>query len=193
MSKEEKKIEILRAAGPVFFTKGFEGTKIEDIAREAGIGKGTVYEYFESKQQLFEDTLAYNYELMVDSLRQALAQGEYIRDKIIAFARFMTDLISNHLHLFDLMATSSILAREMGAIILESNVRLGSVLLDTVKAAVGKGELRSDLEPEIIVSVILGTVYQYCSLKVIFHKQKSQDIDFDRLVDAVVQGIGQVK
>lgn len=46
--------EILKIAAQVFFTQGYRGTKLEDIAREAGIVKGSLYHYFESKEQIYE-------------------------------------------------------------------------------------------------------------------------------------------
>ncbi|NLL52164.1 MAG: TetR/AcrR family transcriptional regulator [Peptococcaceae bacterium] len=190
MSREEKKNEILRAAGQVFFSKGFEKTKIEDVAKQAGIGKGTVYEYFESKLQLFEEMIAYYHQDIIDSLCEALARWENIGDKIKAYAQFMTEMISNHIHLFELMADSRVMAREMGAMILESNIRMGDVLLEIVTEAMSKGELRLDLEPRLITSTILGTVNQYCSLKIMFSEPESQEIDYDRLVDAVMRGVG---
>lgn len=50
---EDKRMRILRAAVKVFARNGLERGKIADIAEEAGIGKGTVYEYFRSKEELF--------------------------------------------------------------------------------------------------------------------------------------------
>jgi AcrR family transcriptional regulator len=51
--KEARKAQIIAAAARVFANKGFTGTAIAEIAIEAGIGKGTIYEYFESKEDLF--------------------------------------------------------------------------------------------------------------------------------------------
>ena len=51
--KEDKKNLITQAAAYLFARRGFSGTSIADIARNAGIGKGTVYEYFDSKEDLF--------------------------------------------------------------------------------------------------------------------------------------------
>jgi len=49
----EKRNEILQASTKVFVKKGFFLTQMEDIAREAGIAKGTIYLYFKSKEELF--------------------------------------------------------------------------------------------------------------------------------------------
>jgi len=49
--------QILNAAMKVFAKCGFEGTDVEDIAALAGVGKGTVYRYFKSKEDLFFSVL----------------------------------------------------------------------------------------------------------------------------------------
>ena len=52
--KEERAPEILEAALACFSEKGFAATRMEDIARRAGISKGTIYLYFESKEAVFQ-------------------------------------------------------------------------------------------------------------------------------------------
>lgn len=52
VDKEKKKEEIILAALKVFAEKGFYKTTIADISKEAGIGKGTVYEYFRTKEEI---------------------------------------------------------------------------------------------------------------------------------------------
>lgn len=53
IDKEAKKREILHAAMLVFAEHGVAQTKVAEIARRAGIGKGTIYEYFRSKEDMF--------------------------------------------------------------------------------------------------------------------------------------------
>jgi len=52
-NKEKKQTAILTAALSVFGEKGYAAAKIIDIARAAGVGKGTIYEYYRSKYDLF--------------------------------------------------------------------------------------------------------------------------------------------
>ena len=52
--KEARPAEIVAAALDVFVERGFAATKLEEVARRAGVTKGTVYLYFESKDALFK-------------------------------------------------------------------------------------------------------------------------------------------
>ena len=71
---EERPREICAAALEVFAEKGFAAAKLDEIAKRAGVSKGTPYLYFEDKEQLFRavvrDTIAPN----VEMLRAALIQ-----------------------------------------------------------------------------------------------------------------------
>lgn len=50
--KQQTRAAIMQAAVKLFGEKGFEKTSIEELAREAGIGKGTVYSYFQTKSDI---------------------------------------------------------------------------------------------------------------------------------------------
>jgi AcrR family transcriptional regulator len=53
VDQAQKKKNILDAASVVFARAGYHDATISDVAAQAGIGKGTVYEYFNSKEQIF--------------------------------------------------------------------------------------------------------------------------------------------
>lgn len=50
---EDKKERVMRAAIEEFQARGFEGAKVEDIAQKAGVAKGSIYQYFDDKKDLF--------------------------------------------------------------------------------------------------------------------------------------------
>lgn len=60
--REESRARILAAAFKLFSSKGFVSTSISDIAREAGVSKGLMYNYFKSKEELLEQTLLSGFE-----------------------------------------------------------------------------------------------------------------------------------
>lgn len=66
---EARPEEILDAAQRVFGDRGFAGTRLDVVAREAGVSKGTLYLYFDSKEALFR-------EMVRARVVSALAQGE---------------------------------------------------------------------------------------------------------------------
>ena len=55
--KQARPAEIIEAALALFAERGFAATKLEDVAARAGIGKGTIYLYFPTKEDLFRAVL----------------------------------------------------------------------------------------------------------------------------------------
>jgi len=53
VDKSEKRSMIIESATRILARKGYQNTRIAEIAKEAGIGKGTIYEYFQSKDEIF--------------------------------------------------------------------------------------------------------------------------------------------
>jgi AcrR family transcriptional regulator len=56
--QEERRSEILAAARKVFARRGYEAATLDEIAHGAAYAKGTLYNYFSSKQDLFQQTLS---------------------------------------------------------------------------------------------------------------------------------------
>jgi len=57
-----KEVLIFQSAWELFSEKGFHDTTISEIAKKTGIGKGTVYEYFKSKEELVQKMIIFNLE-----------------------------------------------------------------------------------------------------------------------------------
>lgn len=76
VDKNIKKNEILMSAIKVFSKKGIVGTKMIDIAQAANIGKGTIYEYFRSKEEIFACAFNTMFEDIEFRTRQGLAQTD---------------------------------------------------------------------------------------------------------------------
>ena len=56
IDKEQKRRQIIYSATQVFAQQGINNFKMIDVARQAGLGKGTLYEYFRSKDELISGT-----------------------------------------------------------------------------------------------------------------------------------------
>jgi len=71
---------ILSAALEVFATKGYHDTTVDDIAKRAGIAKGSIYRYFPSKEALFNEVLESRIENLDSSIQQILhEEGDIVQ------------------------------------------------------------------------------------------------------------------
>ncbi len=82
--KEARPGEIVAAALEVFVERGFEATKLADVARKAGVTKGTVYLYFESKEALFKAVVR-------ETIVPVIAQGEALARSFTGSARALVE------------------------------------------------------------------------------------------------------
>jgi len=78
--KSARPEEILAAALDVFTDRGFAATKLEDVARRAGVTKGTIYLYYENKEALFKA-------LVRQTIVPVIAQGEALAHSFTGSAR----------------------------------------------------------------------------------------------------------
>lgn len=78
--KDARPEEIISAALEVFADRGFAATKLEDVARKAGVTKGTIYLYFENKEALFKA-------LIRQTIVPVIAKGEAIAQAFTGSAR----------------------------------------------------------------------------------------------------------
>jgi AcrR family transcriptional regulator len=82
VDKQKKKNEIMMAAMQVFAKKGLKNTKMVDIAVAAGIGKGTIYEYFRSRDTIFVEACNLFTIDMMDRMRSTAQSGLTPPEKI---------------------------------------------------------------------------------------------------------------
>jgi AcrR family transcriptional regulator len=78
--KNARPEEIISAALEVFADRGFAATKLEDVARRAGVTKGTIYLYFENKDALFKA-------LVRETIVPVIEQGEALAKSFTGSAR----------------------------------------------------------------------------------------------------------
>jgi TetR/AcrR family transcriptional regulator, cholesterol catabolism regulator len=148
--------EVLQSAANIFFAKGFHATSIEDVARDVGMLKGSLYYYIKSKDDLLfqlllagiEDSDAFIAQHIdpegdpVEQLERAIrAQIDYIIQNRVQFGLF--------LHEFDSLSGK----RQHKLISVMS--RYNSRFVDLVRRGQEQGKLMEG-EPWIIVNGILG-------------------------------------
>jgi AcrR family transcriptional regulator len=79
--------EILQAARDLFARKGYYNTTLEEIAHHAQFGKGTIYNYFSSKEDLFFGILMGLLDTGIHIAEESMALSGTARDKLTAYAK----------------------------------------------------------------------------------------------------------
>ena len=93
---ERKRDGILDAARAVFSREGYAASSVDDVAAEAGIGKGTIYLYFKSKEELYLAALARDIRVFSVKARKDMESVAGFREKIEAFLRVRLDYCRAH-------------------------------------------------------------------------------------------------
>jgi AcrR family transcriptional regulator len=74
--KEARPQELLAAALDLFVERGYASTRLEDVARRAGVSKGTLYLYYANKEELFKAVVRENIVLAIGDAEQKIAAFE---------------------------------------------------------------------------------------------------------------------
>lgn len=80
-----KRDQILEGAKRVFMKAGFDAATMNDITREAQVSKGTIYVYFNNKEDLFAALIERERTRLVASIRSALSGDAPVRETLLQF------------------------------------------------------------------------------------------------------------
>src|SRR5712671_4209449 len=83
----ERRAAIIEAALDEFISRGFTATRIDDVARRAGVAKGTIYLHFKDKESMFEELIRTALVPLIGRLHAPPPIGGSVRDAVEAFAR----------------------------------------------------------------------------------------------------------
>ena len=140
---------IVSAAREQFAAHGLDA-QMDQIARAAGVGVGTVYRHFPTKESLLEALAQKRFDAKAEAAREALQ----IEDPWEGFVHFMTSatrITSGDLALSEAMGQLPGLCREAA-----ERAGLRELVAELVERAHASGQLRTDIKPDDIPSIISG-------------------------------------
>lgn len=183
---EARPDEMLDAALAVFSEKGFAAAKVDEVARRAGVSKGTVYLYFPSKEALMEGIVRRAVAPIAERAVPDMAAFEGdVRLPIAMLIETLRKLLSDPQN----MAVPRLILREImnfpGLVELYRREVLGKVipvLTALVARGVASGQLRK-VDPEMTVRSIIGPVLAHVALSEIFGIRPDEGLALDRLVE----------
>jgi AcrR family transcriptional regulator len=169
--------ERVLAAAKAVFSKGGADASLEAVAKRAGVGIGTLYRHFPTREALFE--AVYRREV-----RQLSELAEQLKDEtspVEALRRWLhsdIELVATKKGMAAALALAVHGPSELYADSLERLAKAVGVLLDRAVAA---GEIRSDISPKDLLRALVGMCYM--------HDQPGWQASVLRLVDIFVDGL----
>jgi AcrR family transcriptional regulator len=193
---EARPEEILDAAFTVFGQTGFARAKIDDVARLAGVSKGTVYLYFDSKESLFR-------EMVRARVVAALAEAEaYVRTHEGPARVLLVDLIRRmyaRMRCDQMLRLARIVQGELGNFpelaqfyFHEVILRARRLVEEVLARGVASGEFRAGL-PEFASRGLCSLLVHTAQMQCFFHDCDPQALSdeqaLDGLIDTYLHGV----
>src|SRR5712671_5667651 len=91
----ERRQAIIEAALDEFIARGFTATRLDDVAKRAGVAKGTIYLHFKDKESLFEELIRTALVPLIGRLHAPPPTGGSVRDAVEGFARTFISEVAN--------------------------------------------------------------------------------------------------
>jgi len=152
-----RRAAILNAARTVFARQGYADTVVDDIARQADIGKGTLYLYFPSKEQIYLAALLEDAQQLDEESRAAMAAAKNWQDKLRAYIEVRLRYFEEHQDFVRIYLTEFRSMCMQGKPVHTELYRLSeqgeAQLAQMFAAAAARDEMRN-IDPELAASTV---------------------------------------
>ena len=183
-----KRRAILHAAVKVFAEKGYEGCRIADIAKQAGVAYGLVYHYFRSKEELLEHVLAEQWAVFIDALETISASAAAAPDQLAAMCDFAIEVYRTapavvRVVLLEVARTPNALRSGSTRQAFEGAV---NIIARVIRRGQERGEIRQSADPMITAAGVLGAIEMSLTGLVLGVVGAAGDGDVERVKRGVV-------
>jgi len=191
VNKSEIRAKILNVAQEVFTRFGYGKTTMDDIAREMGKGKSTIYYYFSSKEDIFKAVIDKELEVMKTRILEAVSQQDDVRDKLKAYVVERMHGLKSLKNLYQILRTEFFTHHDFVEQIRQQTDREE---IDIVSGILNKG-VEGDifyLEDPFITAIAIVTALKGMEVPLLIVDAEAENLleqRLDRLLDVLFCGI----
>jgi AcrR family transcriptional regulator len=185
---EERPNELLEAALRIFAERGYANTRLEDIAAAVGVTKGTIYHYFETKEDLLRQAIEHNHERAFLPLEKGIRER---KGPVSATIRLFLRRAFGHMDPTRLSVLTLLVqgvAREVPHLYnrwLETGpARAWQILAGLIEEGKGSGEFRKDADSDVAARVTMSGLILQLAWQQFGKGAPSVAIDRDQLIDS---------
>lgn len=166
--KEKKRKEILESAFEAFGEKGFQVSTIDDIVSLSGMSKGAIYNYFESKEEIYIQLMNMRTDQDFAKIDKQFADMKTATEKLTYLFSVYTRAESNlkwqnsiRVHI-EFWITSSRQEELQKLMIDRYNHKYLSYLENVIQDGIDKGEFHESSDPRLVASLFWGIIDGVC-------------------------------
>lgn len=191
--REQKRVRIMQAALKIFSHKGYNPAALDEVAREAGIAKGTLYLYFKDKEDLFYSTLMF----VIENLDARLQENvDWDRDPIETLRKLAFSILEyfsqnkDYFGIFHTMVNNNLISNfdKLFKELLKWEKKLNNSVRDVIDRGKRKGLIREDISTEHIVFSYIGMVFHHLDrMEYCFYDDEYHDVNLEASIDAIME------
>jgi len=188
---EERRREILLGALKIFERDGYYKARVSDIAIAANIGKGTIYQYFDSKISLFREMVKFCITEYLEDLKKSIEREKNPVKKLEIYIETEKEMMSKYGNIANIfIQEGDKIGKEVKEIILEARKEKLSIIKGTIKAGIEQG-LFKRVNIDIFSMIFLGGIHQIIASELVFCGDRLDcSVDYDEVIDLLMDGIG---
>jgi AcrR family transcriptional regulator len=194
MELQLRRGEILNQAERIFSAKGFYNTTMAEIADASGFAIGTLYQYFEGKENLYTVMVSEKLDKMYKEIRDAVNRADSIRDKIETLVRAHFRFVENNVDFCNLFIRGEGASLTKGEMILRDKMiadylnHVGYVEY-IMRWGIETNSLKK-MEPRMMAYVLLGIIRSFIFNWMLDNKNNHLSNKVDCVLDVFLRGIG---
>ena len=157
--KNQKRKKIIDVASALFSRKSYHEVMMEDVAKLSSIAKGTVYNYFSSKEELYFSIMRQRMEKLITSLREKIKDESSSIESLHSFVIHLYMFMMKYNDFFLMYQKESLKAEhELCSELVSLEKELKNILAEIIKSGKNEDFFRT-IEEEFAVDLILGSIY----------------------------------
>jgi TetR/AcrR family transcriptional regulator, transcriptional repressor for nem operon len=160
---EQTRQMIVERAAQVFSVQGFYGASMSDLIRATRVGKGGIYNHFESKEALALEAFDFAVELVRERFRAALAGHQRAPERLLAIVGVFRSLIDDPLLPGGCLVLNTAVEADDTNPALRDRARQTmtewqQLIVRVANKGIRLGELRSETDPDVLATLITATL-----------------------------------
>ena len=191
MVKQDRRTQIMNAVEKLFTSRRLHEVTLDDVAREAKVGKGTIYRYFKDKNDLFFRTAISGFDHLCELLKQNVREDATFEQQLLGACREIRNFHRRHRPLFRMMrsedARMSLSKGTLPKRWTQHRKKLAAAVADILRRGIDEGRVRMDVPVEVLAGYLLGM------LRAHWRGQCNQDESVDsfrQVVEVFLNGAG---